>query len=65
MPGSLPATGNQIEMGRVRRAFTNVAPSAGANITLSGTIGSYVGHTAGTQISFSSRLGGRYYPFTY
>lgn len=64
MPGSLPATGSQISMGRVYQAFTTVAPG-NATISLSGSVGQYVGHAAGTQISFSSRMGGRYYPYTY
>ncbi len=61
----LPATGSEIVMGRVRKAYNNVAPAAGQNITLSGTLGSFVGQSAGTQISMSSRFGGRTTPFNY
>jgi hypothetical protein len=61
----LPATGTEIAMGRVRKAYTNVAPAAGQNITLSGTIGGFRGQSAGTQISFSSRMGGQTVPYNY
>lgn len=61
----LPATGSEIVMGRVRQAYNNVAPAASQNITLSGTLGGYVGQSAGTQISLSSRFGGRTTPYTY
>lgn len=61
----LPATGSEIVMGRVRKSYNNVAPSAGQNITLSGTLGGLVGQGAGTQISLSSRFGGRTTPFNY
>jgi hypothetical protein len=60
--GLIPATGAEITMGRVKQAYTN---SIGSNITLSGTLGSQVGHTAGTQISLSSKFGGRTTPFNY
>lgn len=76
MPGFLPATGSEISFGRVNRAFTNYAPGAagnapvgGQNIALSSILGNRsqygIGQAVGTQISFSSRFGGRYYPFTY
>lgn len=66
MAGFLPATGTQIAMGRVYRAYTNLIPSAGFNIRLSGTLGaSYGSRPGGLQISFSSWFGGRYYPYTY
>jgi hypothetical protein len=61
----LPATGSEIVMGRVKQAYTNVAPGASQNITLSGTLGAYMGHTAGTQISLSSRFGGQTTPYAY
>ena len=61
----LPATGTEIVMGRVKAAYSNVAASADANITLSGTIGGYVGQAAGTQISLSSRMGGQTSPYAY
>jgi len=61
----LPATGSEIVMGRVRKAYNNVAPSAGQNITLSGTLGGFVGQSAGTQISLSSRFGGQTTPYAH
>lgn len=61
----LPATGSQIAMGQVRKGYTNITSVAGNNVTLSGTLGSYVGHTAGTQISLSSRFGGRFVPYNF
>ena len=61
----LPATGSEIVMGRVRRSYNNVAPAAGQNISLSGTLGAFVGQASGTQISLSSRFGGRTTPFNY
>jgi hypothetical protein len=61
----LPATGSEIVMGRVRQSYNNTAPAAGQNITLSGTLGGYVGQSAGTQISLSSRFGGRLTPYAY
>ncbi len=61
----LPATGSEIVMGRVRKAYTNTAPGAGQNITLSGTLGGLLGQSAGTQISLSSRFGGQTTPYAY
>jgi len=61
----LPATGQAIAMGRVRQAYNNVAPGAGQNISLSGTLGPNIGRTPGTAISFSSAFGGRTAPYTY
>jgi hypothetical protein len=61
----LPATGSEIVMGRVRKAYTNITPSAGQNITLSGTLGGLIGQSAGTQISLSSRFGGRTTPYAH
>jgi hypothetical protein len=61
----LPATGTEIVMGRVRKAYNNVAAGAGQNITLSGTLGAYMGQSAGTQISLSSRFGGQTTPYAY
>ena len=61
----LPATGTEITMGRVRKAYTNTAPAAGANIALSGTMAPYVGQSTGTQITLSSKFGGRTFPYTY
>ena len=61
----LPATGSEIVMGRVKQSYSNVAPAAGQNITMSGTLGGYVGQSAGTQITLSSRFGGRTTPYAY
>jgi hypothetical protein len=61
----LPATGTEIVMGRVRKAYNNTAAGAGQNITLSGTLGAYMGQASGTQISLSSRFGGQTTPYAY
>jgi hypothetical protein len=61
----LPATGTEIAMGRIRKAYNNVAPAAGQNITLSGTLGPYKGRAASTQISMSSTFGGATSPYVY
>jgi hypothetical protein len=61
----LPATGSEIVMGRVRKAYTNITPGAGQNITLSGTLGGLIGQSAGTQISLSSRFGGQTTPYAH
>ena len=61
----LPATGTEIVMGRVRKAYNNVAPAASQNISLSGTLGAFVGQGAGTQITLSSRFGGQTIPYAY
>ena len=61
----LPATGTEIVMGRVKKAYTNVAAAAGQNISLSGTLGAFVGQGAGTQITLSSRFGGQTTPYAY
>ena len=61
----LPATGSEIAMGKVRKAYTNVTPAAGQNITLSGVLGPYKGRSAGTSISFSSTFGGATVPYVY
>ncbi len=52
-------------MGRVRKAYTNITPGAGQNITLSGTLGGLIGQSAGTQISLSSRFGGQTTPYAH
>lgn len=62
--GLIPQTTQTIEMGRVRRAYTNISPSAGANISLRATLGSYIGVSSGS-ISLSSAFGGRTTPYTY
>lgn len=61
----LPATGTEIVMGRVRQAYNNVAPAANQNISLSGTLGSFVGQSAGTEITLSATFGGRTAPYAY
>jgi hypothetical protein len=61
----LPATGTEIVMGRVRKAYNNVAPGAGQNISLSGTLGGLIGQSSGTQITLSSTFGGRTIPYLY
>jgi len=61
----LPATGTEIVMGRVKKAYSNVAAAGGQNIRLSATLGAYVGQSASTQISLSSRFGGQTIPYTY
>ena len=61
----LPATGTEIVMGRVKQAYSNVAAAAGQNISLSGTLGGYVGQASGTQITLSSRFGGQTTPYAY
>lgn len=61
----LPATGSEIAMGRVRKAYNNVAPAAGQNITLSGTLGPFKGRSPGAAISMSSTFGGATVPYTY
>jgi hypothetical protein len=60
----LPATGTEIVMGRVRKAYNNVAPAAGQNISLRGTLGGLVGQSTGS-ITLSSTFGGRTTPYTY
>lgn len=62
----LPATGSAITMGRVYTSYSNSAPTAGANIRLSATLGAnYGGKSAETEISFSSTFGGKTTPYTY
>ena len=61
----LPATGSEIVMGRVRKAYTNITPAGGQNISLSGTLGAFMGQNAGTQLSISSRFGGQPTPYAY
>ena len=62
----LPATGSAIKMGGVKQAYTNVAPAAGQNITLSAYLGvSFGGKSAGASIAFSSTFGGKTAPYTY
>lgn len=61
----LPATGTEIVMGRVKQAYSNVAAAGGQNISLSGTLGGYIGQSAGTQITLSSTFGGRTIPYAY
>lgn len=64
MPIAIPNTGSTIRMGSVRRAYNNVAPGAGQNISLRATLGAFIGITTGS-ISLSSAFGGRTGPFDY
>jgi len=74
MAGYFPATGSEIQMGRARRAlyntaWGNVADSNGINASgtqtlLRAELTAYYGYSSG-QVTFSSTLGGRYYPYTY
>jgi hypothetical protein len=57
----LPATGSAMTMGRVRKGYSNVAASAGANISLRGTLGGYLGISSGA-FNLSSSFGGRTTP---
>ena len=49
----LPATGSAMTMGRVRKGYSNVAPGAGSNISLRGTLGGHLGISTGS-VSLSS-----------
>lgn len=64
MPIAIPNTGSEIRMGGVYRAYTNVTPTGGTNVSLRATLGSYIGVTTGA-ISLSSAFGGRTGPFDY
>jgi hypothetical protein len=61
----LPATGSAIKMGGVKQAYSNVAPAGGQNISLTGTLGSYISRSAGVATSLSATFGGRTTPYTY
>jgi hypothetical protein len=61
----LPATGTEIVMGRVKASYSNVAAAAGQNISLSGTLGGYIGQAASTSITLSATFGGRTVPYAY
>lgn len=61
----LPATGSEIVMGRVKQAYSNVAAAGGQNISLSGTLGGFIGQSPGTSITLSSTFGGRTTPYAY
>ena len=61
----LPATGSEIVMGRVKQAYSNVAPAAGQNITLSGTLGGYRGRASAIETTLSSVFGGQTTPYNY
>jgi len=60
---SLPVTGTTITMGGVYRAYYGT--SSLSNISLSGTLGSQIGITAGTVTSLSQSFGGRTTPYPY
>jgi hypothetical protein len=61
----LPATGSAIKMGGVKQAYSNVAPAAGQNISLTGTLGAFIGRASGISTPFSATFGGRTTPYTY
>jgi hypothetical protein len=65
--GTLPATGTEISMGAVYKAYTNSAPSAGSNIGLNAELGvnqaGIVG--AGAETEFSTDFGGLNTPYDY
>ena len=61
----LPATGTEIVMGRVKASYSNVAAAPGQNISLSGTLGGYIGQAAATSITLSATFGGRTTPYAY
>ena len=61
----LPATGTEIVFGRIKQAHSNVAPAAGQNISLTGTLGGYIGRSSGVSTSVSSVFGGRTSPYNY
>ena len=65
--GTLPATGTEISMGAVYRAYTNSAPSAGSNIGLNAELGvNQAGIvSAGAETEFSTDFGGLNTPYTY
>lgn len=61
----LPATGTEITMGRVKQGYTNAAPAAGQNISLSATLAQYKGVSTGVSISLSSTFGGATTPYIF
>jgi hypothetical protein len=67
MPGILPNSGSEVAMGKVYTAYTNATyPTAdGTNVSLSGTLGSFISVSSGTQISLSTTFGGRSTPYPY
>ena len=62
MPGTFPATGSTIQMGRARAAL--YSGSASNTTYLRAELTAYYGFTSG-QVAFSATLGGRFYPYTY
>lgn len=65
--GTLPNTGSTMAFGKVKSAYDNGAypRSAGANISLTSSLGSHISFTAGTTLAFSSTFGGRNTPYAY
>lgn len=66
--GTLPATGTAISMGRMGKAYNNVAAgsqsvSVGNSATLK--LNAQIGRGATTSTAISSVFGGRSTPFTY
>lgn len=62
---TLPATGSEIAMGRVYKAYSNTTASAGSAVRLSATLGPYRGKTAGTAITLSSTFGAQVTAYAY
>lgn len=60
----LPATGSEIAMGRVNKAYNNQAVGTVA-VSLSATLASKKGLSVGAQISLSSTFGGATTPYDY
>lgn len=55
---AIPNTGSAIAMGKVYKAYTNVTPTGGTNVSLRATLGAYIGISSGS-ISLSANFGGR------
>lgn len=64
MPSSvLPATGAEISLGRVNKAYTNLAYGTANNSLAS--LGTQIGISSGLQVNLSASFGGRTAPFNY
>ena len=65
--GTLPATGTEISMGAVYRAYTNNVPSAGDNIALNFRLAADEAgiKLEGEETTFSEDFGGLDTPYTY
>jgi len=61
--GIIPSIKNvQVEIGPVATTFNS---NTASSVSLSRTLGNYIGQSAGTQIRLSSTFGGRTIPYTY